>query len=99
MFCEPARIHQKFRGVVVRSHLSPPAVRLGWIHFVTHEFSSTSANSFRRRDSNRLANRAKSIACEQAYETALDFARQPWPAINHAGVKFDQARTGADMAI
>src|SRR5216684_4133987 len=47
----------------------------------------------------RFANRAKSVAIQQAHETLLDFADEPRAVVNEAGVELDHARAGADMSV
>src|SRR5216683_3937156 len=47
----------------------------------------------------RYANRAKSVAIQQAHEPLLDFADEPRAAIDEAGVELDHARAGANMSI
>src|SRR5689334_4981857 len=85
MFHEPSRVNQEF-SVLCHSRVASGG---GW----------RLRNSLSRRAADRFANRAKSVACEQAHEAALDFARQPRPAINHRGVELDQAGAGAQMAV
>src|SRR5579864_8125019 len=48
---------------------------------------------------NCLANRAESIAREQAHQSALDFANQSRTLINQAAIQLNQIRTGADVTV